>query len=222
LKFIFDKGQLELEDDFLIRVRHFMSSEIRYPILRVFLSPVLVFCGSTKVPAAFIDFGDGIEVSENFFVEIEVDVAKERLSNCYLKVNAVLKNSKHAGGRTQEGTVHLNDELTYGLIGESKNPQSTQPNNEDLFSIGDDEEETRPQEKEEKVVEQEKKKIEQLIEMVQMNKLKPETPGNPETQEEASESVTDDPKAPLKQVESEGEEEDDDDEEYLKALESNA
>jgi hypothetical protein len=221
LKFTFDKGPLELEDDFLIRVRHFMSSEIRYPILRVFLSPALVFSGATKIPATFIDFGDGIEVSENFFVEIEVDVAKERLSNCYLKVSAVLKNSKHAGGRNFEGVSGVNDELTYGLIGETKHAKSEQPKNEDMFSIGDDEEETRPQDKEENLVVEDKKKIVQLIEMIQLNKAKPE----PVTQSETNEAEPDNAKVStgelVKPAENE-EEEEDDDEEYLKALESNA
>lgn len=197
-----------------------MSSEIRYPVLRVFLSPALVFSGATKIPAAFIDLGDGIEVSDNFFVEIEVDVAKERLSNCYLKVSAVLKNSKHAGGRNHEGAVGVNDELTYGLIGEAKNAKSEQLKNEDMFSIGDDEEEAKPQEKEENLVVEDKKKIEQLIEMIQLNKLKTEPTAQAETKEAVDENVTTEPKDTAKPVDSESE--DDDDEEYLKALENNA
>lgn len=55
---------LLLQEDFLIRIRHFVSAEIRYPVGRVMLSPLMLFERLEKIPGKFIDFGDCVSVKE--------------------------------------------------------------------------------------------------------------------------------------------------------------
>lgn len=65
---------VQIEDDILIRIRHFLSSDIRYSVLRIMLSPLMIFNNFYKVPAFFIDFSENVVINEEeFFVELEME-----------------------------------------------------------------------------------------------------------------------------------------------------
>jgi hypothetical protein len=221
LTFNFGKNTLELEDDFLIRIRHFLSSEIRYPVLRVFLSPVLVFNGYTKIPSSFIDFGDGVDVSESFFVQIEVETVKERLSNCFLNVDAVMKNNKYNGSKHSESGTNRNDEMIDGKIFIENQREESVEANQDVFSIGDDDDNAILKD-EENLKNDDKMKIDHLIELVELNKLNPEVADLQKAIDNPKEvQINEDSCEENKVTENESPEEDDD-EEYFKSLERNA
>lgn len=131
---------LKLENDFLIRVRHFFSDEVRYPVLRLLLSPLMLFDKSTVIPRAFIDFGENVEVNEEFHLRIDVSQDETVLSNAYMSVSSILK--AQSLGRNS-GASQVSDALIKVDSGEAAN--------ESLFSIGGEEEIEEKQAKIEKV-----------------------------------------------------------------------
>lgn len=51
LEFDLSKSNIVLEKDFLLRIRHFLSSKVRYPVLRLMLSPTMVEGGGFHILA---------------------------------------------------------------------------------------------------------------------------------------------------------------------------
>lgn len=75
---------LVLEEDFLLRIRHFMSQDYRYSIGRIMISPLMIFQSPTKISGKFFDFGECVaQNEEEFFLEFEVEILKARLSKSY-------------------------------------------------------------------------------------------------------------------------------------------
>lgn len=127
LVFDFEDSAIKLESDFLIRVRHFVSDELRYPVLRVLLSPVMLFDKTTIVPRVYIDFGECMEINEEFHLKIEVAFDETVLSNSFMNISSILK----AQGISMTGETVPVD----GLI----HQEERQGENEHLFSIDGDE-----------------------------------------------------------------------------------
>ena len=90
-----DEDGIIIEEDFLIRMRHFMSSEIRYSVFRIMLSPLMIFTNFHKIPINFIDFGESVQIPKNFYIELELDFIKNKVSNSFLNIEAVLKKDKY-------------------------------------------------------------------------------------------------------------------------------
>lgn len=82
---------LKFETDFLIRVRHFVSDEIRYPLFRVLLTPVMFFDRVSIIPRNYIDFGECVEIGEEFHLKLEVGFDETILSNSYMNVSSIMK-----------------------------------------------------------------------------------------------------------------------------------
>ncbi len=59
------------------------------------LSPLMIFTNFHKVPVAFIDFGECLNPPVNFFVELELDFLKNKVSQCFLNIESVLKKDKY-------------------------------------------------------------------------------------------------------------------------------
>jgi hypothetical protein len=51
LEFDLSKSNIILEKDFLLRIRHFLSSKVRYPVLRLMVSPTMVDGGGFYILA---------------------------------------------------------------------------------------------------------------------------------------------------------------------------
>lgn len=128
------EGGLRLENDFLLRVRHFVSDEVRYPVLRVLLTPLMFFQRHTVIPRAYLDFGENVEVGEEFHLQLEVDFDAAVLSNCFMNVSSILK----AQNIQVEGEARESAEATI------KVEPPADEHADHLFSIGDEE----PEEKE--------------------------------------------------------------------------
>lgn len=75
-------------------MRHYMSSEIRYSVFRIMLSPLMIFTNFHKIPIQFIDFGESVKIPKNFYLEIELDFIKNKVSNSFLNIESVLKKDK--------------------------------------------------------------------------------------------------------------------------------
>lgn len=131
---------LKLENDFLIRIRHFFSDEVRYPVLRLLLSPLMLFDKTTVIPRTFIDFGENIEVNEEFHLKIETSQDETVLSNAFMSVSSILKAQS-------KGTETATSKISDALIKVDKSDVS----NDNLFSIGGEEEIEEKQAKIEKV-----------------------------------------------------------------------
>ena len=127
LVFDLEDSAIKLESDFLIRVRHFVSDELRYPVLRVLLSPVMLFDKTTIIPRVYVDFGECMEINEEFHLKIEVAFDETVLSNSFMNISSILK----AQGISMTGETLPVD----GFI----HQEERQGENEHLFSIDGDE-----------------------------------------------------------------------------------
>lgn len=66
---IFNMNKL-VDGDILLRVRHFVSSEVRYPVLRVMLNTCMIVERSTRFHSSELDLGDNIFASKDFFIDV--------------------------------------------------------------------------------------------------------------------------------------------------------
>ena len=141
-----ESSGIKLESDFLIRIRHFVSDELRYPVLRVLLSPTMIFDKTSVIPRNYIDFGECIEIEEEFHLKLEVGFDTNTLSNAYMSISSILKTQGiDVTGETKTGN---------GLIKEEKVEQEISKDH--LFSIeGEDEEKN--------IEEVKKSKIDELL-----------------------------------------------------------
>jgi hypothetical protein len=151
------EGGLKLENDFLLRIRHFVSDEVRYPVLRVLLTPLMFFDRTSVVPRVYLDFGENIQVNEEFHLRLDVEFDPTVLSNCYMSVSSILK-AQH---------VHTEGQSLEPMESGMKVPAAIGEESEHLFSIGEEEE----MEQKEKV---EKEKIEKIIALVRKEPKKEE------------------------------------------------
>lgn len=146
--FEIDEG-IQLEDDILIRIRHYLSQDIRYPVLRLMLSPLMIFTNFYKVQASFIDFSENVVVDqESFFIELEMEFKTQEVSSAYMNLEAISKNNRFFG------TVH-SGELT----------EETRKNAEAMiYTIVDENDDQEAELKVESLENQHKEKIDKLLE----------------------------------------------------------
>ena len=98
-----------------------MSSEIRYSVFRIMLSPLMIFTNFYKIPLEFIDFGDCVEIPQNFFIELELDFVKNKVSNSFLSIEALLKKDKYFAKKFHffsPNSTFNNDKNIYTIVDE--------------------------------------------------------------------------------------------------------
>ena len=140
---------IQIEDDILIRVRHYLSTDIRYPVLRLMLSPLMIFTNFYKVPASFIDFSENVVVdTENFYIELEMEFKTQEASSAYMNLEAISKNNKFFG--TQHNLDYNTDDKNTGETA--------------IYTIVDDNDEQEEKQQVETLEKQHKQKIDQLLE----------------------------------------------------------
>ncbi len=126
-----------------------MSSEIRYSVLRMMLSPLMIFEGKYKIQAKFIDLGDCVIIDdEKFFLEISLEFQRNKVSSAYLNIESVMKSNKY---------------FVKKLDNFSQNPSFS--NKKNIYTIIDEEENSKDSSnlKSKILEENERKKIDALI-----------------------------------------------------------
>lgn len=125
LEFSLDPPPL-LEEDFLLRIQHFLSQEIRYSVLRVMLSPIMATKETFEIASDSIDFGETVEPSSDFKLTLFFEPVLDRLSNCFLGIDSLLQDPRFASRRAHPS--------------QPQEPKDFAP----TFEIGDEDEDPEP------------------------------------------------------------------------------
>lgn len=183
---------VQVEDDILIRIRHFLSSDIRYPVLRLMLSPLMIFTNFYKVQANFIDFSENVVVDQdNFFIELEMEFKMQEVSSAFMDLEAISKNNRFFGN------LHSNESFD-----DIKKQTETV-----IYTIVDENEEHEDEHKNEALENQHKEKIDKLLQ--NFDGIEKEVFENNEEEHES-------------EIEEAAEEQSEEDDDYFTKLESQA
>jgi hypothetical protein len=82
-----------VEGDFLLRFRHYLSSEVRYPIGRIMLHSCMVHDQMIRVHKRELDLGESVEVYSDFFIDIIVEHIPEEAEDFTL-MKKIRENEK--------------------------------------------------------------------------------------------------------------------------------
>lgn len=117
-----------VEGDFLLRFRHYLSSEVRYPIGRIMLHSCMVHDQTIRVHKKELDLGESIEVYNDFFIDIIVEHVPEEADDFTLMKKIREQEKKRS---TAEEFIIKTDKEISSTKGEKKS--SPRPKNSEIL-----------------------------------------------------------------------------------------